>query len=76
MSEDEERGVTLRSSESNGCDEHLEAAIPSLWGLLEAIESFVELADITRTNQINKARGVAGSKQFIDSTMQECISNV
>jgi len=53
MSEDEERVVTLRSSETARGDERLEAAVPSPRGLFEAIESFVVLVDIIGASQIN-----------------------
>ena len=52
MSVDENQVVTLGSPKANQGDERLEAAVPSSRGLLEAIESFVEITHIIRMHMV------------------------
>ena len=46
-----------------------DAAVPSLWGLLEAIEGSVELAHISGVRRVNKPSWLLTIDSFIEKAM-------
>jgi hypothetical protein len=47
-----------------------------MWGLLEAIQGVIQVADQTRTSRINEAGGLAAIHCLDQSAMEESILDV
>jgi hypothetical protein len=54
----------------------VEVRVPSLWSLLEAIESFVQSAEIGRVSRIHKTQRLPHVYFLLKNTMQERILDI
>jgi hypothetical protein len=71
--EDEQRGVRVRAGEAEGGDEGHEAVVPSARGLLQAIESMVDVAHMIRTCRVNEPGGLLTEDHLRELPMEERI---
>lgn len=65
----EKRCIRQRVSKARVKEEPFELVVPRTWGLLEAIDWFLELADKIRTIFIHKAWGLLHVDIFFNGTL-------